>query len=67
MKVTSEDVLKALSTVNDPDLKKDTVTLGMVKDVIIKDNVVEFTVVLTTPACPLKEKSGRIVKRLFGL
>lgn len=56
MKVTPEDILKALSTVNDPDLKKDLVTLGMVKDVIVKDNAVEFTVVLTTPACPLKEK-----------
>ncbi|MBX2900137.1 MAG: Mrp/NBP35 family ATP-binding protein [Cyclobacteriaceae bacterium] len=56
MKVTSEDILKALSTVNDPDLKKDLVTLGMVKDVSVATNSVEFTVVLTTPACPLKEK-----------
>lgn len=50
------DVLKALSQVQDPDLKKDLVTLGMIKDVIIKDGEVTFTIVLTTPACPLKSK-----------
>ena len=49
------DVLKALSTVQDPDLKKDLVTLNMVKDVEVKDQEVFFTIVLTTPACPLQE------------
>ncbi len=49
------DVLKALSTVDDPDLKKDLVTLNMVKDVEVYSDTVKFTVVLTTPACPLKE------------
>jgi ATP-binding protein involved in chromosome partitioning len=50
------DILKALSTVHDPDLKKDLVSLGMVKDVVVSNDKVSFTVVLTTPACPLKEK-----------
>jgi len=53
--VSKEDVLKALSTVQEPDLKKDLVTLGMVKDVAVDGNKISFTVVLTTPACPLKE------------
>lgn len=55
MAITSEDVIKALSTVQEPDLKQDLVTLNMVKDVTVNGNKVEFTVVLTTPACPLKE------------
>ncbi len=55
MGMTVDDVLKALSTVNDPDLRKDLVTLNMVRDVTVQGNTVGFTVVLTTPACPLKE------------
>ncbi len=55
MNYGKEDVLKALGTVNDPDLKKDLVTLGMIKDVEAFSDAVKFTVVLTTPACPLKE------------
>jgi ATP-binding protein involved in chromosome partitioning len=56
MNYTKEDVLKALSTVQDPDLKKDLVTLNMIKDLEVANNKIRFTVVLTTPACPLKEK-----------
>lgn len=55
MEITKEQVLDALKHVDDPDLKKDIVTLGMVKDIVIKGNNVAFTVELTTPACPLKE------------
>ncbi len=59
IQITKEGVLEALSTVDDPDLKKDLVTLGMIKNISIeaeKDKTtVHFTVVLTTPACPLKE------------
>jgi len=51
----TEEVLKALGNVQEPDLKKDLVTLNMVRDIIISENSVEFTVVLTTPACPMKE------------
>lgn len=55
MVVTENDILKALSTVEEPDLKKDLVTLGMIKDIRIEAETIFFTVVLTTPACPLKE------------
>src|SRR5262247_1134196 len=53
--MTNEDIIKALGNVQEPDLGKDIVTLNMVKDIIIEGNYVSFTVVLTTPACPLKD------------
>ncbi len=56
MAITTEQILKALGTVNDPDLKKDLVTLKMIDKLTIDGNNVSFDVVLTTPACPLKEK-----------
>lgn len=52
--ITQEQVLKALSYVEDPDLKKDLVTLKMIEDINIEENKISFSVVLTTPACPLK-------------
>lgn len=55
MIITKEQVLAALSNVEDPDLKKDLVTLNMIKDVKIDDRKVGFTLELTTPACPMKE------------
>jgi ATP-binding protein involved in chromosome partitioning len=54
--MTQDDVLKALSTVQEPDLGRDLVTLNMVRDIVIEGAYVSFTVVLTTPACPLKDK-----------
>jgi ATP-binding protein involved in chromosome partitioning len=53
--MTTEKILEALSNVQEPDLGKDLVTLNMVKDIEISGNDVSFTVVLTTPACPLKD------------
>ncbi|MEO7800597.1 MAG: Mrp/NBP35 family ATP-binding protein [Ginsengibacter sp.] len=53
--MTTEDILKALGNVQEPDLGKDLVTLNMVKDIVIDSNKVKFTVVLTTPACPMKD------------
>jgi len=53
--MTKEDVLRALGNVQEPDLGKDLVTLNMVKDIVIDGNKLSFTVVLTTPACPLKD------------
>ena len=50
-----ENVLKALSTVQEPDLGQDLVTLNMVKDILINGHDISFTIVLTTPACPLKD------------
>jgi ATP-binding protein involved in chromosome partitioning len=53
--MTKEKVLEALSNVQEPDLGKDIVTLNMVKEISIEGNYVAFTVVLTTPACPMKD------------
>ncbi|HET9057808.1 MAG TPA: Mrp/NBP35 family ATP-binding protein [Chitinophagaceae bacterium] len=53
--MTQEKILEALSNVQEPDLGKDIVTLNMVKDILVDGNAVSFTVVLTTPACPLKD------------
>ncbi|MGY6558282.1 MAG: Mrp/NBP35 family ATP-binding protein [Nitritalea sp.] len=55
MTVTREKVLAALSRVEDPDLKKDLVTLGMIQELEVASDAISFKVVLTTPACPLKE------------
>lgn len=54
--MTESDILNALSNVQEPDLKNDLVTLQMVDEIKINGNEVSFTVVLTTPACPLKDK-----------
>lgn len=56
MSFSKEDVINALRHVNDPDIKKDLVTLNMVSDVEVNGNKISFKVTLTTPACPLKEK-----------
>ena len=53
--ITKEAVLEALGNVQEPDLGKDLVTLNMVKDIAVDGKKVSFTVILTTPACPLKE------------
>lgn len=53
--MTNEAVLQALSNVQEPDLGKDLVTLNMVKDIVIDGDAVSFTIVLTTPACPMKD------------
>lgn len=52
--ITEADVIAALSTVHDPELHRDLVSLGMIRDIEIDGGRVAFTVVLTTPACPLK-------------
>jgi ATP-binding protein involved in chromosome partitioning len=53
--MTEADILKALSNVEEPDLGKDLVTLNMIKNIQIDGNKVSFTLVLTTPACPMKD------------
>jgi len=55
MKVDKDLILKALSNVQDPDLRRDIVTLNMVKDIRIEGNQIFVKVNLTTPACPLKD------------
>lgn len=57
--ITKEAVLAALSNVQEPDLGKDLVTLNMIEDIEINGKQVAFTVILTTPACPLKEMIER--------
>ncbi len=58
-RVTTDMVLAALKTVQEPELHKDLVTLNMVKDVVVSDGDVAFTITLTTPACPLKGQMER--------
>ena len=53
--IDSSKILSALSHVEDPDLKKDLVTLGMIRDIVVSDFNVSFSVYLTTPACPMKD------------
>ena len=55
MSISPDAVLAALGTVEEPDLKDDLVSLGMVRDLVVEGQRVAFTVILTTPACPLKE------------
>ncbi|MDT8317486.1 MAG: Mrp/NBP35 family ATP-binding protein [bacterium] len=62
MSVKQEDILEALKSVMDPDLNKDIVSLGFIKDMVIEGSKVGFTLELTTPACPMKaqlEKGAR--------
>ncbi|MFT7583220.1 MAG: ATP-binding protein involved in chromosome partitioning [Myxococcota bacterium] len=54
--IDRDTVLAALGTVLDPDLKKDLVTLGMIRDLVVEGSSVKLTVMLTTPACPMKDK-----------
>jgi ATP-binding protein involved in chromosome partitioning len=55
-KVTAEQVLAALAKVQDPELHKDLVSLNMIRDVEVNGDVVSFLLMLTTPACPLRER-----------
>ncbi|MBI5712697.1 MAG: Mrp/NBP35 family ATP-binding protein [Chloroflexi bacterium] len=67
---TNDAVMKALGTVIEPELHKDLVTLNMVRDLEIKGDAVNFTVMLTTPACPLKhvmERDARGALKKIGV
>src|SRR6185436_4044379 len=54
--ITKEAILKALSTVQEPDLGQDLVTLNMVRNIEIEGDSVSVTIMLTTPACPFRVK-----------
>ena len=54
--VSKEQVLDALRSVTDPELRKDLVTLNMVGDISVEGDGVSFTLNLTTPACPLRSR-----------
>lgn len=64
--ISTEQVLNALKYVEDPDLKKDLVTLNMIEDIRIDGNDLSFTVVLTTPACPMKDMLENACRNAIG-
>lgn len=71
MQLSEDAVLKSLSQIIDPDLRKDIVKLGFVRDLKIDGGEVTFRIVLTTPACPVKEEmesqAREIVSSLDGV
>ena len=56
MPVDQAAVLDALKVVQDPDLHRDIVSLGFIKDLKVDGGIVAFTIELTTPACPVKDR-----------
>ncbi|MGE9616847.1 MAG: iron-sulfur cluster assembly protein [Solitalea-like symbiont of Acarus siro] len=66
--ISKEQIIGALSKVYDPDLKKDLVSLNMIDNIQVNGNKISFTVLLTTPACPLKQyiksKCEKAIKEL---
>lgn len=69
--ITEQQVMDALSRVQEPELHRDLVTLKMIRDVSIQDSDVTFTIVLTTPACPLRgqidSEATAAVKKIPGV
>jgi ATP-binding protein involved in chromosome partitioning len=69
--LSEEIILDSLKQIIDPDLKKDIVTLGFIHNLEVKSGDVSFTIMLTTPACPVKEQmesdAKRIVSALAGV
>ena len=69
--VSEAAVLDALKSVTDPDLGRDIVSLGFVKDLTVDDDRVSFTIELTTPACPVKDEmrnqADAVVSALGGV
>src|SRR5437016_100381 len=55
MQLDKAAVLEALKVVRDPDLHRDIVSLGFIKDLLVEGGRVAFTIELTTPACPVKD------------
>ena len=64
--LTEQLVLDALRQIQDPDLHKDIVTLGFIKDLKISGGDVSFRIVLTTPACPVKAEMESAAQELVG-
>ena len=69
--IRESSVLDALKVVTDPDLGRDIVSLGIVKNLAIDDGRVSFTIELTTPACPVKdqmrEQAQAVVSQVDGV
>ena len=66
MSLTQETILETLKAIQDPDLHKDIVALGFVKDIRIEGGAVDFTIELTTPACPVKDQMKAQAEALIG-
>lgn len=66
-KITEEIILKQLSTVMDPELNRDLVSLGMIKEIQTDGENVNFTIELTTPACPLRNKIETDARKAVAL
>ncbi len=64
--LTNDAVLESLKQIIDPDLRKDIVTLGFIKDLAIDGGEVSFRIVLTTPACPVKEQMEAQANEIVG-
>jgi ATP-binding protein involved in chromosome partitioning len=64
--ITEQEVLDSLKQIIDPDLRKDIVTLGFIKDLVIDGGNVSFRIVLTTPACPVKEEMEAQANEIVG-
>lgn len=64
--ISEEMVLSALRQIRDPDLHKDIVTLGFIRDLDVNGGDVSFRIVLTTPACPVKEQMEGDARRLVS-
>ena len=64
---SERDVLEVLSKIQDPDLGRDVVSLGMIKDLVIApEGAVKFTFELTTPACPVRDRFHTMAEELVG-
>jgi len=64
---SKEDVLTVLSAIKDPDLGRDVVSLGMIKDLAVTDaGKVSFTFELTTPACPVRDRFQTLARQLVS-
>lgn len=64
--VAEQDVLTALARIQDPDLRRDIVALGFIKDLAISGGSVSFKIELTTPACPVKGEMERMAREYVG-
>jgi len=64
--LTTQDILKTLGQVLDPDLHRDIVSLGFIKNLAVTDGHVQFDINLTTPACPVRDEMQAQAKRLVA-
>src|SRR5213594_1173504 len=66
MSLNENIILDALRQIKDPDLHKDIVTLGFIKDLNIDGGNISFRIVLTTPACPVRDEMKNAARELVG-